>query len=107
VTSRLHFAGSADHLAPPDATERQIASRMVFSSPDVRLVNLAFAEGALLTDHASQHPILVQVLSGDIAFTCEGETTRLEAGGLISVDGGAVHAVRAITPTSLLVTFLL
>ncbi|HET7742069.1 MAG TPA: cupin domain-containing protein [Mycobacterium sp.] len=107
MTGRLHFQSSADHLPPPDATERQIASKMVYSSPEVKVVNLAFAEGALLADHSSQHPILVQVLSGDVEFTCAGETTRIGAGGLMSVDGGAVHAVRAIAPTSLTVTFLL
>jgi quercetin dioxygenase-like cupin family protein len=107
MTGRLHFQSSADHLSPPDAAERQIASKMVFSSPAVKVVNLAFVEGALLADHSSRHPILVQVLSGDVEFTCAGETTRIGAGGLMSVDGGAVHAVRAIAPTSLLVTFLL
>jgi quercetin dioxygenase-like cupin family protein len=80
---------------------------MVFSSPEVKVVNLAFVEGALLADHSSQHPILVQVLSGDVEFTCAGETTRIGAGGLLSLDGGVVHAVRAVAPTSMLVTFLL
>jgi quercetin dioxygenase-like cupin family protein len=107
MSARLHFESRADHLPPPDAAERQIASKVVFSSPDVRVVNLAFAEGALLADHASQHPILVQVLSGDVEFTCAGGTTRIGSGGLMSVDGGDVHAVRALAPTSLLVTFLL
>jgi quercetin dioxygenase-like cupin family protein len=107
MTGRLHFQDSADHLAPPDPADRQIASRVVFTSPDVKLVNLAFAEGALLADHSSQHPILVQVLSGDVEFTVAGETTRLGAGGLMSVDGGVVHAVRALAATSFLVTFLL
>lgn len=107
MTSHLHFAGSADHLQPPDPAERQIASKVVLSRPDVRVVNLAFADGALLDDHSSQHPILVQVLSGEVDFSCAGETTRLAAGGLLSVDAGAVHAVRALAPTSMLVTFLL
>jgi quercetin dioxygenase-like cupin family protein len=107
MTARLHFTDGADHLPPPDAAQRQIASKVVFSSSAVRLVNLAFADGALLADHASQHPILVQVLSGEVEFTCAGESTRIGSGGLMSVDGGDVHAVRALAPTSLLVTFLL
>lgn len=104
MKSQLHFQDSADHLPPPEAGQRDIASKVVFSSPAVRVVNIAFAEGALLADHSNPHPILVQVLSGDVEFTCAGQTTRIGAGGLVSVDGGAVHAVRALVPSSVLIS---
>lgn len=104
MTCQLHFRDVTDHLSPSD---RDIASKVVFSSPKVRVVNLALAEGALLAEHSTPHPILVQVLTGDVEFTCEGEVFRMGPGGLISVDADIVHAVRAHAPSSVLLTLLL
>ena len=107
MTFSVLFASSADHLPPPEQEGQDTASKAVAASAEVRIVNISLAAGARLAEHSAPHPILVQVLVGQIEFTCADEVTRLAAGGLVSVAGGVRHAVRALTPSSLLITFLL
>lgn len=101
------FSGSDDHLAAPLAGERDIVSTVIEAGDHVRVVNLVLASGAYLREHSSPHPILVGVLTGSIEFTCDGVLAPLTQGGLVSVGAGVPHAVRALSATSLLVTFLL
>ncbi|KUI30314.1 hypothetical protein AU195_00950 [Mycobacterium sp. IS-1496] len=106
MTYDVVYAGGAEHLPPPQEEGRSTASKVVHQAGDVRAVNIALAEGAALSEHATAHPIYVHVLSGEIEVTCEGRTDSLGAGGLVFVDRNVPHAVVAVRPSSILVTFL-
>lgn len=98
------FNNSGDHLLPPE--DGRTASKVVNKAPDARVVNIALAQGACLSEHKAAHPIFVHVLSGEIEFTVGESTTLLGAGGLVAVDRNVAHAVRAVAPSSILITFL-
>lgn len=100
------FTGPAGHLPPPTEDGRATASKVVHHRGDVRAVNIALAAGAELSEHATAHPIYVHVLSGTIGFTCQGRTDTLDAGAVAFVDRDIPHAVTAVAPSSILVTFL-
>jgi quercetin dioxygenase-like cupin family protein len=101
------FHSSDEHLSPPDGDANGRATKVVGSFTQARIVNIALVAGSCLSEHTSPNPILLQVLSGCINFTCNGEITQLAQGGLVSVGRGIPHALDAVMASSLLITFLL
>lgn len=70
-------------------------SRVLINNPLLRVVDFAFDEGQLLTEHTSPRAVVVTLLSGTMDFDVEKETTHLAAGDVIYMAPGANHALRA------------
>ena len=76
--------------------------RVLFSSPECRLVALDLGVGEALPDHHVRERAVVQVISGRVAIDASGETVECEAGTLVTFDPGERHALRALDPARLL-----
>ena len=72
-------------------------SRTVVNNDAVRVVAFAMDEGQELTDHSTPHPVVVQVVQGELAFTVAGRRDELSAGDLVYLAPGERHAVLALT----------
>lgn len=83
-----------------------IVSRALLKSPGCRVVLFGFAEGQELTEHTSPYRAILQILSGQCAFTLDGEVKMLQAGDLLHMPPGMPHAVRATTDFSMLLTLV-
>ncbi|GAC83680.1 cupin domain-containing protein [Gordonia paraffinivorans] len=59
------------------------------------VIRLSFRAGQAMPDHCAGRPILVIGQTGEIDFTVEGETTRLEHGVAIHVNANVPHALEA------------
>ena len=81
-------------------------SRTLHADDDVRVVVFGFAEGEELTEHTSSRPAVIQVLRGELDLTLAGESVIAREGTWIHMSAGLRHAVRARTPTVMLLTLV-
>lgn len=82
-------------LADLPITKDATTSRVLVNNPLLRVVDFAFDEGQLLTEHASPRAVVVTLLTGTMDFDVESETHHLAAGDVIYLAPGARHALRA------------
>lgn len=76
-------------------TKEATTSRVLVNNPLLRVVDFAFDEGQLLTEHSSPRAVVVTLLSGTMDFDIEGETHHMAAGDVLYMAPGANHALRA------------
>ena len=96
----------ADITAKGEIPEDGTLSRVVFSDDKIRIVVFAFDVGQELTDHTASVPAVVQVLSGRITLTLDGDSTEFAPGGWVHMPANLPHAVTALEPTIMLLTML-
>lgn len=84
------------HEALPISQEAT-TSRVVVNNDLLRTVVFAFDSGQALTEHASPKAVVCTLLEGQMDFTVEGRTERMEAGDVIYLAPHAPHALVALT----------
>ena len=85
-------------LADLPVTREATTSRVLVNNPLLRVVDFAFDEGQLLTEHSSPRAVVVTLLSGTMDFDLGSETHHLTPGDVLYMAPGAVHALRATSP---------
>lgn len=76
--------------------------RVLFSSPECRLIALDLGAGEDLPDHHVRERAVVQVISGRVTIDSSGETVECEPGTLMTFDPGERHALRGLEDARLL-----
>jgi len=76
--------------------------RVLFSSPECRLIALDVRAGEELPEHHVRERAVVQVISGRVAIDASGETAECDPGTLVTFDPGERHAVRGLDDARLL-----
>lgn len=76
-------------------TKEATTSRVLVSNPLLRVVDFAFDEGQLLTEHSSPRAVVVTLLSGTMDFDLDRETHHMVAGDVLYMAPGINHALRA------------
>ncbi len=71
---------------------------------DFRVVLIALAAEAGQPEHKAEGRITIHVLSGHIRVLAAGRTFSLRPGGVLAVDHGVAHDVRALEESALLLT---
>jgi quercetin dioxygenase-like cupin family protein len=110
---RWHLAslsGSTDKLVErePSVHAPRVPSvgdqkpRVLFSSPECRVVVLDLRSGEEMGEHRVRERAVVEVISGRVAIDASGETVECEAGTLVTFDPGELHAVRGLDDARLL-----
>ncbi|XVX21451.1 cupin domain-containing protein [Actinomycetota bacterium] len=79
-------------------TDSSITSRVVANNPLMRVVAFAFDTGEQLTEHSSPRAVVVQVLSGALDFSLDGQTHHMVTGDVLYMAPGARHALVATEP---------
>lgn len=87
---------------PADGT----LSRVVSKADGVRLVVFAFDAGQELTEHTAGVAALVQVVSGTVRVTIDGEELSLTPASWLYMAAGTPHSVVADEPSRVLLTML-
>lgn len=82
-----------------------IVSRTLLRTANSRVVLFGFSEGQELTEHTSTQHAVIQILTGECEFSLAGKPSVVKAGDLIYMPPNLPHAVKAITPFSMLLTF--
>jgi quercetin dioxygenase-like cupin family protein len=76
--------------------------RVLFSSPECRLVVLDLGKGEELGDHQVRERAVVEVVSGRISVEAAGETVECKAGTLVTFDPGERHTLHGLDDARLL-----
>jgi quercetin dioxygenase-like cupin family protein len=82
-----------------------VSRRVLADSPDLMVVEFAFAEGAEGLPHAHPHVQSTFVKSGRFVFTVAGESFEVGPDDAVVIPSGATHGCRAIEPGVLIDTF--
>jgi len=78
--------------------------RVLFSSPECRLIALDLGAGEQLPEHQVRERAVLQVISGRVAVDASGETVECETGTLLTFDPGEPHALHGLDAARLLLT---
>ena len=92
----------ADAPRVPSAGRQQ--PRVLFSSPECRLIALDLRAGEELPEHHVRERAVVQVISGRVAIDASGETVECETGTLVTFEPGERHALHGLDDARLLLT---
>jgi quercetin dioxygenase-like cupin family protein len=76
--------------------------RVLFSSPECRLVVLDLQRGEDMPDHRVRERAVVEVISGRVSIDVDDETVECDPGTLVTFDPGERHAVRGLEDARLL-----
>jgi len=76
--------------------------RVLFSSPECRLIAIDLRSGEHLPDHHVRERAVVQVISGRVAIDASGEPAECDTGTLVTFDPGEHHALRGVEDARLL-----
>jgi len=83
-----------------------IVSKVMHGADGINLTVFAFDAGEELTEHQASQAAIVQVISGRLTFTVEGEPLDLAAGSWLHMPPGAPHSLVATEPTVMLLTLI-
>jgi quercetin dioxygenase-like cupin family protein len=103
VLARVNLFDESERLQPRDDAAGRRAETLV-KEDRLRVVLVTMRAGVESNEHSTPGPISIQVLSGRFEVDCEGETSELGAGDLISLAGNADHVVRATEDGAFLLT---
>jgi quercetin dioxygenase-like cupin family protein len=81
-------------------------SRTIHRDDNVKIVLFGFAGGQELSQHTASVPAIIQILSGDIRLTLDGEEKELSSNSWIFMEANVPHAVYAKTDAVMLLTML-
>ena len=94
-------------VRPLGAGLRSAVTTSLIKTPTIQLMRLVLLAGHALPEHSVAGAISVQCIEGEAVVTTPARDCPLHAGQLVVLAGGELHAVRAVTDASLLVTILL
>lgn len=103
VTKSSAFLGLIEEL--PVSTDA-ITSRTVFTNSLINQVLFSFDKGQGLSEHASPKTVVVQVLTGQLAFEVGGERHIMNPGDVVYLAPNDPHALEALEPTHLALTMI-
>ena len=104
-TQFLDLPKAADELRaePHEAVEghRQIA---LYRHGPVTVVLFTFEEGGSLPEHNADGVVTIHVLEGRLAVEAAGRVHDAGPGGIVALDPGVLHSVRALEASEMLLT---
>lgn len=95
-----------DIAAELQVPENGTLSRVLHSDDQLRLVAFAFDTDQELTDHAAGVPVVIQVVSGRLELTLEGDSIEIDPRSWIHMPARLPHAVKALEPSIMVLTLL-
>lgn len=96
----------ADLAAVVTIQDGSVVSKVIHRDEDLDVTVFGFDAGEGLTEHRASRPAIVQVLSGRLRFTADGDELDAGAGFWLHMSTGTPHALVAAEPTLMLLTLL-
>ena len=105
----LQHASSGQPLdvRPLEARVSATQTFALFKSTDLEVMRLVLVAGKSMPPHKVPGEITIQCIEGSLEIALDDGTVRLESGQLMFLSGHAMHAVKAVTDASALVTIAL
>jgi quercetin dioxygenase-like cupin family protein len=83
-----------------------VVSKVIHRGPGMNVTVFGFDAGEGLTEHQAARVAVVQVLSGQLRFTVDGDELDLAPGSWLHMTPGAPHSLVAVEPTVMLLTLV-
>ena len=83
-----------------------VVSKVVYRDEEIDVTVFGFDTGEVLTEHTAARPAIIQVLSGRLLFTVEGDETLMVPGTWLRMSPDTPHSLVAEEPTVMLLTLL-
>ena len=83
-----------------------VVSKVVHRNDDLDVTVFWFDAGEGLTEHTAARPAIVQVLSGRLRITADGDEIDAIPSTWIHMSAGAPHSLEAVEPSVMLLTLL-
>lgn len=96
----------ADVAGAVTIQEGSVVSKVIHRDEDLDVTVFGLDAGEGLTEHTAARPAIVQVLSGRLRFTADGEDLDAGPGFWLHMAAGTPHALEAAEPTLMLLTLL-
>lgn len=87
---------TASFLKNVEFSDKSVVIKALIISDFGREIRIAFKKNQIMKEHKTQYPITVMTLKGSIEFSIGNETTILNQGDIIAVDGNIMHELRAL-----------
>lgn len=84
----------------------RVRSRRLFKSADLTVLGVAIDAGAVMREHVSAVPSLIQVVEGRAVLELQRRRIELSAGAMVHVDANVQHGVEGLEPTRFLLLLL-
>jgi len=102
----MSHAAIDDVTGAVDIQPRSVVSKVIHRDEEVDVTVFGFDVGEGLTEHTASRTAIVQVVSGRLRLTVDGEELDARAGFWLRMSAGAPHALEAAEPTIMLLTML-
>ncbi|MEW4568279.1 cupin domain-containing protein [Tautonia sp. JC769] len=86
--------------------EDGILSRTIHQDDRTKAVLFTFAAGQELSEHTASAPAILQFIAGEATLTLGPDALDARAGTFAQMPAGLTHAIRARTPTIMLLILL-
>lgn len=73
----------------------KITTKIILESSFSKEIRILLKQGQVMKEHKTKFPIVVQVLKGEIDFGVNNTTQNMQDGGIISLEGGVPHDLKA------------
>ena len=83
-----------------------VVSKVIHRDDELNVTVFGFDAGEGLGEHRASRAAVVQVLSGRLRFTVDGEDLDLAPGLWLHMSPGTPHALEALEPTVMLLTLV-
>ena len=83
-----------------------VVSKVVYRDAEIDVTVFGFDTGEGLTEHMAARPAIIQVLSGRLRCTVDGDETPVAPGTWLHMSPGTPHSMVAEEPTVMLLTLL-
>jgi quercetin dioxygenase-like cupin family protein len=103
ILGAFDLAAEIERFPPGEGASGRRAETLV-KTDRLRLVLVTMRAGAMLEEHTAPGPITIQALRGRFAVSVADREHDLGEGGLIAVEAGVRHAVRAVEAGAFLLT---
>lgn len=94
----------ADLAAELEIPTNGTLSRVLYKDDQVRVVGFAFDAGQELTEHTTPLAAVVQVISGRLLVTIDGERVEVDTTSWLHMSPSLPHTVHAAEPTVMILT---
>lgn len=100
-------AGEVVDISPLGEAIHGAKTRAIVKSTSFEAIRLVVPEGTVLPAHQVPGELTLHCLEGCVEIGLGAGSQELSAGQWIYLEGGQVHAVRGLQPSSLLLTIIL
>ena len=95
-----------DLVGSVEIPEEGTLSKVLFKDDQCRVVIFAFDKDQILTEHTASVSAIVQVTSGRMEITLEGDTVEAGPGSWLQMPPHMPHSVTALEPSVMLLSML-